>query len=273
MRTIITLLITVLSINSFGQKNTNISDNVKYMLKRYYPKNEILYKKVNNFYDSLANCYDTSTVDWLLREQSELSALLASNFDLNKIVSEGLTTEQIVKDLNQSLFGFEFNETDAGDFHLLVYSNMQFLFEQTSKQLFRGEPDETRLKIEDGFDIVFQAWGHTKYDYTTYCYDICCDCAQESALGSGLHSRLLTAIIIYTAHSNLFSEALKKIKQGIKNDVLYTYAFSRPKSAIIAEFKILKHLLELSEEEVYIYEKKRIYLEETSESGLHNYGR
>ena len=72
---------------------------------------------------------------------------------------------------------------------------------------------------------------------------------------------------------NLFSEALKEIKQGIKNDVLYTYAFSSPKNAILAEFEIVKPLLGLSEEEALIYEKKRIYLEETSESGLHNYGR
>ena len=84
---------------------------------------------------------------------------------------------------------------------------------------------------------------------------------------------MLIAIAIYNAHSNLFSEALEEIKQGIKNDVLYTYAFSSPKNAILAEFKIVKPLLGLNEEEELIYEKKRIYLEETSESGLHNYGR
>ena len=71
----------------------------------------------------------------------------------------------------------------------------------------------------------------------------------------------------------MFSEALKEIKQGIKNDVLYTYAFSSPKNAIIAEFEILKPRLELSEEEVLIYEKKSLYLQKTPESALHNYGR
>ena len=273
MRTIITLLISALSINSFGQKNTNASVNAKNMLTKYYPKNETLHKKVNDFYDSLASCHAPSTVDWLFREQGEVSALLASNFELNKMWSEGLTIEQILKDLNKSLIGFQFNETDIGDFHLLVYPNMQFIFDHASMYLLKGEPDETRLKIKGGFDIIFEAWSSVKHNYTTYCYDICCDCAKESALGSGLHSRLLTAIVIYSAHSNLFSEALKEIKQGIKNDVLYTYAFSSPKNAIIAEFEIVKPLLDLSEEESLIYEEKRIYLEETSESGLHNYGR
>ena len=273
MRTINTLLIIVLSINSFGQKNTNVSVNAKNILKKYYPKNETLHKKVNDFYDSLASCRDTSTVDWLFREQGEVSALLASNFELNKIWSDGLTIGQILKDLNKFLLGFQFNETDAGDFHLLVYPNMQFIFDHASMNLLRGEPDETRLKIEGGFDIIFEAWSSVKHNYTTYCYDICCDCAQESALGSGLHGKLLIAIAIYNSHSNLFSEALEEIKQGIKNDVLYTYAFSSPKNAILAEFEIVKPLLELNEEEELIYEKKRIYLEETSESGLHNYGR
>ena len=242
-------------------------------LNKYFSEDETLHKRVNDFYDSLESCHDTSTVDWLFREQGEVSALLANNFELNKIWSEGLTTEQILKDLNKSLLGFQFNETDAGDFHLLVYPNMQFIFDHASKHLLNGEPDETSLKIKGGFDIIFDAWSSVKHNYTTYCYDICCDCAQESALGSGLHSRLLTAIVIYSAHSNLFSEALKEIKQGIKNDVLYTYAFSSPKNAIIAEFEILKPLLELSEEEVLIYEKKRIYLQKTPESVLHNYGR
>ena len=150
---------------------------------------------------------------------------------------------------------------------------MQFIFDHASMNLFRGEPDEIRLKIEGGFAIIFDAWSSVKHNYTTYCYDICCDCAQESALGSGLHSRLLIAIAIYNAHSNLFSEALEEIKQGVKNDVLYTYAFSSPKNAILAEFKIVKPLLNLNEEEELIYEKKRIYLEETSESELHSYGR
>ena len=41
----------------------------------------------------------------------------------------------------------------------------------------------------------------------------------------------------------------------------------------LAEFEILKPLLELSEEEVLIYEKKSLYLQKTPESALHNYGR
>ena len=88
-----------------------------------------------------------------------------------------------------------------------------------------------------------------------------------------MHSKLLTAIAIYTAHSNLFSEALAEIKKGIKNDVLYTHSFSSPKKAILAEFAIIKPLLDLSKEEELIYEKKGLYLEETSEEGLRSYGR
>ena len=45
------------------------------------------------------------------------------------------------------------------------------------------------------------------------------------------------------------------------------------KNAIIAEFEILKPLMELNVEELLIYQKKRIHLEKTPESGLHNYGR
>lgn len=242
-------------------------------LNKYFSKDETLHKRVNDFYDSLDSCHDTSTVDWLFGEQGEVSALLANNFEPNKIWTEGLTIEHVLINLNKFLPGFQFNETDAGDFHLLVYPNMQFIFDHASKHLLRGEPDETSLKIKGGFDIIFDAWSSVKHNYTTYCYDICCDCAQESALGSGLHSRLLTAILIYSAHSNLFAEALKEIKQGIKNDVLYTYAFSSPKKAILAEFFIIKPLLGLSEQEELIYEKKEMYLEETSEEDLHNYGR
>ena len=269
MRTIITLLITVLSINSFGQKNTNVSVNAKNILKKYYPKNETLHKKVNDFYDSLASCRDTSTVDWLFREQGEVSALLASNFELNKIWSEGLTIEQILKDLNKSLLGFEFDQTYSGDFHLLVYPDIKFVLDHARENLMRGEPNETSMKIEKAFEIFFYAWG----PYTAYCYDVCCDCAPESALGSGLHIKLLSSIAIFTAYSDLFSEAFEEIKEGIKSDVLHTHAFSSPKKAILAEFAIIKPLLGLSAEEELIYEKKRIYLEETSEEDLHNYGR
>jgi hypothetical protein len=149
---------------------------------------------------------------------------------------------------------------------------MELILDQ-AHTLMRSEPNATSMKIENAFKIIFDAWGPVKYGYTTYCYDVCCDCAQESALGSGLHSKLLTAIVIYTAHSNLFSEALTEIKKGIKNDVLYTHSFSSPKKAILAEFAIIKPLLDLSKEEELIYEKKRIYLEETSEEGLRSYGR
>jgi hypothetical protein len=289
MKTIILLLITTLSISSFGQKGVDIDVDTETLLNVYYPGDKTLYSNVIAFYDSIAQMRDTSTVDWLFAEQEKLSERLGDNFSINekegiKALHEALEEAHI--QLSHSLPGFEFHislysDAELEEFEYLeeepelidVHANMQFLFDHASKQLLRGEPDETRLKIEGGFDIIFEAWSSIKHDYTTYCYDICCDCAQESALGSGLHSRLLTAIVIYTAHSNLFSEALKEIKQGIKNDVLYTYAFSSPKNAILAEFDIVKPLLGLSEEEALIYEKKRIYLEETSESGLHNYGR
>lgn len=289
MKTIILLLITTLSISSFGQKSIDIDVDTETLLNVYYPGDKTLYSNVIAFYDSIAQMRDTSTVDWLFAEQEKLSERLGDNFSINekegiKALHEALEEAHI--QLSHSLPGFEFHislysDAELEEFEYLeeepelidVHANMQFLFDHASKQLLRGEPDETRLKIEGGFDIIFEAWSSIKHDYTTYCYDICCDCAQESALGSGLHSRLLTAILIYTAHSNLFSEALKEIKQGIKNDVLYTYAFSSPKNAILAEFDIVKPLLGLSEEEALIYEKKRIYLEETSESGLHNYGR
>ena len=289
MKTIILLLITTLSISSFGQKSIDIDVDTETLLNVYYPGDKTLYSNVIAFYDSIAQMRDTSTVDWLFAEQEKLSERLGDNFSINekegiKALHEALEEAHI--QLSHSLPGFEFHislysDAELEEFEYLeeepelidVHANMQFLFDHASKQLLRGEPDETRLKIEGGFDIIFEAWSSIKHDYTTYCYDICCDCAQESALGSGLHSRLLTAIVIYTSHSNLFSEALKEIKQGIKNDVLYTYAFSSPKNAILAEFDIVKPLLGLSEEEALIYEKKRIYLEETSESGLHNYGR
>ena len=289
MKTIILLLITTLSISSFGQKSIDIDVDTEKLLNVYYPGDKTLYSNVIAFYDSIAKMRDTSTVDWLFTEQEKLSERLGDNFSINekegtKALHEDLEEAHI--QLSRSLPGFEFHISlysyaELEEFEYLeeepelidVHANMEFLFDHASKHLLKGEPDETRLKIEGGFDIIFEAWSSIKHDYTTYCYDICCDCAQESALGSGLHSRLLTAIVIYTAHSNLFSEALKEIKQGIKNDVLYTYAFNSPKNAILAEFEIVKPLLGLSEEEALIYEKKRIYLEETSESGLHNYGR
>ena len=289
MKTIVTRLIIALSLNSFGQEKIQIDDNTERLINVYYPGDKTLYSNVITFYDSLATMSDTATVDWLFTEQEKLCGRLGNNFSINeKEGTKGLheTLEEAHIELSRSLPGFEFHislysEAELEEFEYLehepelidVHANMEFLFDHASKNLLRGEPDETRLKIEGGFDIIFEAWSSIKHDYTTYCYDICCDCAQESALGSGLHSRLLTAIVIYTAHSNLFSEALKEIKQGIKNDVLYTYAFSSPKKAILAEFEIVKPLLGLSEEEALIYEKKRIYLEETSESGLHNYGR
>ena len=289
MKTIITLLITALSISSHGQKNIDIDVNTERLLNVYYPGDKTICSDVIAFYDSIAKMSDTSTVDWLFTEQEKLSERLNSSFAINekegtKEFHEALEEAHIL--LSRSLPGFEFHinlysDVELEEFEYIeqeanildVHPNMQFLFDHASKHLLRGEPSETHLKIEGGFEIIFEAWSTIKYDYTTFCYDICCDCAQESALGSGLHSRLLTAIVIYSAHSNLFSEALKEIKQGIKNDVLYTYAFSSPKNAILAEFEIVKPLLGLSEEEALIYEKKRVYLEETSESGLHNYGR
>ena len=289
MKTIILLLITTLSISSLGQKSIDIDVDTETLLNVYYPGDKTLYSNVIAFYDSIAQMRDTSTVDWLFTEQEKLSERLGDNFSINekegiKALHEALEEAHI--QLSHSLPGFEFHislysDAELEEFEYLeeepelidVHANMQFLFDHASKQLLRGEPDETRLKIEGGFDIIFEAWSSIKHDYATYCYDICCDCAQESALGSGLHSRLLTAIVIYTSHSNLFSEALKEIKQGIKNDVLYTYAFSSPKNAILAEFAIIKPLLGLSQDEELIYEKKRIYLDETSESELHNYGR
>ena len=289
MKTIILLLITTLSISSFGQKSIDIDVDTETLLNVYYPSDNTIYSNVISFYDSIATMGDITTVDWLFTEQEKLSERLGDNFSINekegnKALHEALEEAHI--QLSRLLPGFEFHislysDAELEEFEYLeeepelidVHANMQFLFDHASKDLLRGEPDETRLKIKGGFDIIFEAWSSIKHDYTTFCYDICCDCAQESALGSGLHSKLLTAIVIYTAHSNLFSEALKEIKQGIKNDVLYTYAFSSPKNAILAEFDIVKPLLGLSEEEALIYEKKRIYLEETSESGLHNYGR
>ena len=289
MKIIIILLITTLSINSFGQKNMDGCGDIYSLLNIYYPGDKTIYSSVVAFYDSIAAMRDTTTVDWLFTEQEKLGRRLGNNFSINE--KEGYmdlheALEEAHFQLSRAIPGFEFqislySEVELEEFEYLeqepelidVHANMRFLFDHASKHLLGGELDETRLKIEGGFDIIFEAWSSIKHNYTSYCYDICCDCAQESALGSGLHSRLLTAIVIYTAHSNLFSEALKEIKQGIKNDVLYTYAFRSPKNAILAEFEIVKPLLGLSEEERLIYEKKRIYLKETSESGLHNYGR
>ena len=273
MKTSVFILLTIIATNIFCQNNSVSAIETEKLLYSYYPDNKTLHQKVKVFYDSLAACRDTTTIDWLFKEQINLSSLLARDFDpYNPLIPE-YSIQQLLKDLNKSLLGFEFDQTYSGDFHLLVYPDIKFILEYARKKLMRGEPNETSMKIEKAFEIFFDVWGPVKYDYTAYCYDICCDCAQESALGSGLHSKVLTAITIYTAHSNLFSEAIDEIKEGLKYDVLNTYAFSSPKKAILAEFAIVKPLLDLSEEEALIYEKKRIYLEETPEESLHNYGR
>ena len=266
MKTSIFILLTVIATNLFCQNKSVSAGETEKLLHTYYPDNKSLHQKVKIFYDSLESCHDASTIDWLFKEQENLSSLLTNDFHF-------ADNPHIIENMNKSFHGFEISETDAGDFHPLVYPDMKFILEHARKNLMRGEPNETSMKIEKAFEIFFNAWGPVKYGYTAYCYDICCDCAQESALGSGLHSELLTAITIYTAHSNLFSEAIAEIKEGLKYDVLNTYAFSSPKKAILAEFAMIKPLLGLSEEEELIYEKKRIYLEETSEEDLHNYGR
>ena len=266
MKKSIFILLTAIATNTFCQNNSVSAVETEKMLHTYYPDNKTLHQKVKVFYDSLAACRDTSSIDWLFTEQENLCSLLANDFHFTDNL-------HIIENLNKSLNGFQFSETDAGDFHILVYPDIKFIFEHARKNIMRGEPNETSMKIEKAFEIFFDAWGPIKYDYTTYCYDICCDCAQESALGSGLHSKILTAITIYTAYSNLFSEAIDEIKEGLKYDVLHTYAFSSPKKAILAEFAMIKPLLGLSQEEELIYEKKRIYLIETSEEDLHNYGR
>ena len=285
MKTIITLLITVIAVNSFAQNNhTNISVDTEKLLNLYYPGNKTLHDKVNDFYDSLARCRDASTVDWLFREQGELSALLSRSFEINeKEDSENfqIAIDEAYAKLSHTLKGFEFHmnvhsdaefeEVEYEDEHqnlLDVFPNMQLILDHAHSCSWRE-----KHMLESGFAIIFAAWGPIKHNYTTYCYDICCDCARESALGSGLHSKLLTSIAIFTAYSNSFSEAFEEIKNGIKYDVLYTHAFSSPKKAILAEFAIIKPLLGLSLDEELIYEKKKIYLEETSESALHNYGR
>ncbi|MAA57691.1 MAG: hypothetical protein CL855_04380, partial [Cryomorphaceae bacterium] len=199
MKAIILLLITTLSISSFGQKSKDIDVDTETLLNVYYPGDKTLYSNVIAFYDSIAQMRDTSTVDWLFTEQEKLSERLGDNFSINekagtKALHEALEEAHI--QLIRSLPGFEFHislysDAELEEFEYLeekpdlidVHANMQFLFDHTSKYLLRGEPDETRLKIEGGFDIIFEAWSSIKHDYTTYCYDICCDCAQESALG------------------------------------------------------------------------------------------
>ena len=288
MKTTIFLLVTLTSLNGFTQTKANSFNETKNLLDTYYPGNEILHNNVMVFYDSLSSCSDTTTVDWLVKEQEKLSLLLSKNFVINE--KEDSKNYQAAidvahKHLSRTLMGFEFHINSYSDAELEeleyegknqnlldAFPDMELILDQ-AHNLMRSEPNATSMKIENAFKIIFDAWGPVKYGYTTYCYDVCCDCAQESALGSGLHSKLLTAITIYTAHSNLFSDALAEIKTGIKNDVLYTHSFSSPKKAILAEFAIVNPLLDLSEEEALIYEKKRIYLKETSEEGLHSYGR
>ena len=277
-----------ITLNGFTQKSGVAYEDKGKLFHTYYPGNISLHQKVNDFYDSLSNCRDTSMVNWLFTEQEKLGLLLSKNFVINEKKDSKnyqAAVDEAYKHLSRTLMGFEFHmnsyseaeleelEYEGKDQNLLdAYPNMELILDQ-ARTLMNSEPNETSMKIENAFKIIFDAWGTVKYGYTTYCYDVCCDCAQESALGSGLHSKLLTAIVIYTAHSNLFSEALTEIKTGIKNDVLYTHSFSNPKKAILAEFAIVKDLLELSKEEELIYEKKRIYLEETSEEDLRSYGR
>jgi len=269
MKTSILTLLMIIAMNAFCQNTSDPLGETEKLLKTYYPDNKSLHHKVKVFYDSLASCHDTSTIDWLFTEQRNLSSLLARDFDpYNPLIPE-YSIQQLLKDLNKSLLGFEFDQTYSGDFHLLVYPDIKLVLDHARRNLMRGEPNETSMKIEKAFEIFLYAWG----PYTAYCYDICCDCAPESALGSGLHIKLLSSIAIFTAYSDLFSEAFEEIKEGIKSDVLHTHAFSSPKKAILAEFAIIKPLLGLSAEEELIYEKKRIYLEETSEEDLHNYGR
>ena len=283
MKSIITLLIIILSFSSFTQIKTNENIVTEKVLNMYFRGKKALHTRVINFYDSLFHCQDTSTVDWLFKEQGELSALLSEEFEITeKEDSENYQNaiDEAHSRLTNTLTGFEFHinvhsdeEIDGGyennDQNLLdVFPNMQLILDRAHNCSWRVIPI-----LESGFEIIFDAWGTVKHDYTRYCYDICCDCAQESALGSGLHSRLLTSIAIFTAHSNLFSEALEEIKNGLKYDVLHTYAFSSPKNAILVEFEIIRPLLGLNEEESLIYEQKRVYLEETSEFDLHNYGR
>jgi hypothetical protein len=288
MKTTIFLLLTITSLNGFTQTKANSFNETKKLLDTYYPGNEMLQNKVMVFYDSLSSCSDTTTVDWLVKEQEKLSLLLSKNFVINEKEDSKnyqAAIEEAHKHLSRTLMGFEFHINSYSDAELEeleyegknqnlldAFPDMELILDQ-AHTLMRSEPNATSMKIENAFKIIFDAWGPVKYGYTTYCYDVCCDCAQESALGSGLHSKLLTAIVIYTAHSNLFSEALTEIKKGIKNDVLYTHSFSSPKKAILAEFAIIKPLLDLSKEEELIYEKKRLYLEETSEEGLRSYGR
>ena len=283
MKSIITLLFIILSVSSHTQINTNENTEPEKILNMYYPGNKTLHNRVINFYDSLMSCADTSTVDWLFKEQGELSMLLSEGFEINeKEGSQNFNNaiDEAYTKLSNTMKGFEFHMNTHSDAEidgqyennsqnlLDVFPNMQLILDHAHNCSWRVMPI-----LESGFGIIFDAWGTVKHDYTRYCYDICCDCARESALGSGLHSKLLTSIAIFKAYSNLFSEALEEIKNGLKYDVLYTRAFSSPKNAILVEFEIIGPLLGLNEEELLIYEQKRIYLEETSETALHNYGR
>ena len=282
---LITVLILILSVSGFAQNKSAFSSEAKMLLDTYYPGNDVLHSKVAAFYDSLANCGDTATVNWLFNQQEELSILLSDSFDVDyKNDSNVLFAALKVADkqLNATLVGFNFYDAIHPAFEqgydqseikfvvdnpLEVYSDMQIIFDLALSCSVESKVDDI------GLAIIFEAWGPVKHDDTNYRYDICCDCAKESALGSGLHSKLLNSIADYTSYSNLFADPLDEIKRDIKHDVLHTHAFSSPKKDIIAEFELIKPLLDLNEEEALIYEKKRAYLEETTESGLHNYGR
>ena len=285
MKAFIISLIIVLSVSGFAQNKSALSTEAKMLLDTYYPGNNALHKKVNDFYDSLSNCNDTTTVNWLFNEQDEISYLLSESFDVDyKNDSNQLFTALIEaeKQLNATFSDFEFYDAinpaleqgyDQSEIKfavqnaLEVYADMQIILDLAENCTWKTNIDDL------GLEIIFDAWGSVKSDDTNFCYDICCDCAKESALGSGLHSKLLNSIAIYTAYSNLFAEALQEIKADVKYDVLHTSAFTSPKKAIIAEFELIKPLLDLTQEEELIYEKKKAYLEKTSESDLNNYGR
>ena len=285
MKTFITSLILFLSVSGFAQNKSALSTEAKMLLNTYYPGNKTLHRKVHDFYDSLANCHDTTTVNWLFNEQYELSQLLSESFDVDYENDSNVlyaSLKEADKLLNATFSGFEFYDAINPAFEQgYDHSEIKFVVENPLEvypdmQIIRDLADHCTWKsnIDDlGLEIIFDAWGSVKSDDTKFCYDICCDCAKESALGSGLHSKLLNSIAIYTAYSNLFAEALQEIKADVKYDVLHTSAFTSPKKAIIAEFELIKPLLDLTQEEELIYEKKRAYLEKTSEYSLHNYGR
>ena len=83
MKAFIISLIIVLSVSGFAQNKSALSSEAKMLLDTYYPGNNALHKKVNDFYDSLSNCHDTNTVNWLFNEQDEISYLLSESFDVD----------------------------------------------------------------------------------------------------------------------------------------------------------------------------------------------